>query len=143
MSTSTLYTLGYARWTIGEVEATLRELDATLVDVRYAPYSSKPGFAKPALDNRFGARYVHVPGFGNANYAEGSIELANPEEGLRTVAALSSPLILMCGCQSPTECHRSDVATYLADHFDANIIHLRTPDESESATLFDDNPPSS
>lgn len=138
----TIYTLGYAQWSIGQVEAQLRTLDATLVDVRHAPHSSKPGFAKAALESRFRSRYFHVPGFGNTNYAEGSIKLADPEEGLQTVAELSFPLILMCGCQSPTECHRSHVARYIADHFNADIIHLRAPGETENAPLFDDNPPS-
>jgi uncharacterized protein (DUF488 family) len=134
---SEIYTLGYAAWTVEEVVEQAQTLDAILVDVRRAPYTTKPGFKKEELRSRFGDRYVHIPGFGNVNYEGGPIELAQPEEGLDAIRALSRPPILMCGCTSPTQCHRSTVATLLAEQMDADVTHLRSPSERAQPDLFE------
>jgi len=136
----TIYTLGYAQWSIDAVADQLITLGAILVDVRQSPYTTKPGFAKPDLNTRFGDRYVHLPAFGNVNYKEGPIELSDPEKGLRTVEALGRPPVLMCGCQSPTHCHRSNVAQILANRLNGSIgvEHLRAPSERAQPDLFDD-----
>ena len=72
---STLYTLGYACWTPGEIDEVLRDREAVLVDVRRYASSKKPGFAKGELRKRFGKCYHHLPGFGNANYRGGPVRL--------------------------------------------------------------------
>lgn len=133
-----IYTLGYGNWTIDEVDDLLRDGTAVLLDVRHAPYTTKPGFSKEELAERFGERYRHVPAFGNVAYREERIELANPERGLQIVRAVEPPPILMCGCSNPRSCHRSVVATLLADHLGGTIEHLRPPTDRSEPTLFDD-----
>lgn len=136
MSVSIIYTLGYAFWGVDEVEARVTALDARLLDVRHAPHTTKPGFSRPELRERFGERYVHLPGFGNVNYEGGPIELADPETGLATVQEMDGPLVLMCGCQSPEECHRSTVATLLRNRRGGSITHLRPPGREAQGELF-------
>jgi len=135
---SPIYTLGYAQWTADEVDDQLQLLGAVLVDVRRSPQTTKPGFTKDELDARFGSRYVHVPAFGNVNYKEGPIELAQPKLGMATVQSLSRPPVLMCGCQAPAQCHRSTVATRLAEEWAVSVTHLRAPSERAQPGLFSD-----
>ena len=135
---TTIYTLGYAQWDIGEVEAQVNDLDAVLVDVRRSPNTTKPGFAKPDLQARFDDRYVHLPAFGNVNYRGGPIELAAPDQGLQEIQALDWPPILMCGCQHPERCHRSVVAHRIADDLGGTVKHLRSPGERAQPGLFDE-----
>lgn len=136
MSAPTLYTLGYALWSIEDVESQVEDLDALLVDVRHSPHTSKPGFSKSELASRLGTDYLHVPGFGNSNYKGGSIKLADPEHGLRRLQPHEGPFILLCGCRNPKECHRSRVARMLQEHLGGSIIHLRAPTERAQPTLF-------
>lgn len=138
MSISMIYTLGYAQWTTDEVAAHVNTLDAVLVDVRQSPHTTKPGFAKPELDARFSDRYGHLTAFGNANYQGGPIELADPVRGIKAIQALERPPMLMCGCRHPEQCHRSAVASLLADRLDATVKHLRAPIERAQPGLFDD-----
>lgn len=133
----TVYTLGYAAWSIDAVEKQLTMLDAVLVDVRQSPHTTKPGFAKSDLDTRFGPCYVHLPAFGNVNYKEGPIELANPDRGLEAIQSLDRDPVLMCGCRHPGPCHRSTVAQFIADRLDASITHLRSPSERAQPSLFE------
>lgn len=135
---SEIYTLGYAQWKIREVVEQLQALDALLVDVRQSPYTSKPGFKKEELASRLGDRYLHVAALGNVNYEDGPIELAQPEQGLETIRTLDRPPVLMCGCQSPAQCHRSTVAALIAERAGATVTHLRSPHERAQPRLFDD-----
>lgn len=135
-----IYTLGYAQWTVDQVDARLDELNGILVDVRHSPHTTKPGFAKADLETRFGARYVHLPSFGNTNYKEGPIELANPEHGLKALREVDPPPVLMCGCQHPESCHRSAVAQLVAARFEGTVKHLRSPRERAQPGLFGDEP---
>ena len=132
------YTLGYAKWSIEEVADQINALDAALVDVRHSPYTTKPGFIKPDLEARFGDCYVHLPAFGNVNYKEGPIELADPDEGLRAIRELDRVSVLMCGCRPPEPCHRSTVARLLANRLGGTVEHLRAPSERAQPRLFDD-----
>jgi uncharacterized protein (DUF488 family) len=136
MPTLSLYTLGYARWSIEEVEHQMDELDALLIDVRQSPHTSKPGFSKPELASRFGTEYVHVPGFGNVNYKEGPIKLAAPDEGLRLLRRNDGPFVLLCGCRDAETCHRSQVAQVIQDEMGGSITHLRAPSERSQPDLF-------
>lgn len=138
MSPSPLYTLGYARWSIEEVERELEKLDATLIDVRRAPHSSKPGFSKEELKARFDDRYVHLPGFGNRNYTGGPIELADPEGGLQILRSIEGSVVLMCGCIKPERCHRTEVARFVVNHEGGSVTHLAAPAERIQPDLFDD-----
>jgi uncharacterized protein (DUF488 family) len=141
VSGPTIYTIGYAQWSIEEVHRALRALRATLVDVRYRPHTSKPGFAKPDLEERLGRRYRHVAGFGNARYRAEGVELADPADGLDAVRPLDRPLVLMCGCRAPEQCHRTTVAELLHDEFGGTIQHLRAPSERAQPSLFDEGAP--
>lgn len=139
MPTAPVYTLGYARWTIEEVEQKIEMLDATLVDIRYAPYTSKPGFSREALSSRFGFRYEYVHAFGNENYRGGPVKLVDPEQGLTHTRALDAPLVFLCGCQHPETCHRSTVATLIVEHEGGSVYHLRPPAEKAQKSLFEDD----
>ena len=140
MQDSTIYTLGYAHWSIENVANRIDDLEAILVDVRHSPHSTKPGFTQTDLQARFGDRYVHLRAFGNVNYKGGPIELAAPEHGLRVVKELPAPPVLMCGCQNPASCHRAVVADFLSGHLKVPIEHLRAPSERAQPDLFDDPP---
>jgi len=133
-----IYTLGYAQWDIEEVADRVDALNAVLVDVRRSPNTTKPGFSKPDLQDRFDDRYVHLPSFGNVNYKGGPIDLAAADQGLQDIQALDRPPILMCGCQRPADCHRSVVAQRVADDLGGTIEHLQSPRERAQPGLFDD-----
>jgi len=133
-----IYTLGYAQWSIEEVDEQIRTLGAILVDVRHSPHTTKPGFANPDLETRFDNRYVHLPAFGNVNYKDGPIELANPEKGVRAVRKLDRAPVLLCGCRDPEPCHRSTVAELVADRVGGSVNHLRAPSERAQPGLFND-----
>ena len=133
----TIYTLGYARWTVEAVQAKVEDLDAVLVDVRQSPQSSKPGFSRSDLQARLDNRYVHFPAFGNVNYKEGPVELADPERGREQIERLDRAPVLTCGCQNPNQCHRSTVATLLSNALGASIEHLRAPGEAGQPTFFE------
>lgn len=135
-----IYTLGYAQWSIVEVESQLDALDADLIDVRQRPYTTKPGFEKSDLRARLGDRYRHLPAFGNVNYKKGPIELADPDKGLRIIRKLKRAPVLMCGCQDPRRCHRNAVARFLAERLGGTVNHLRAPSERAQPNLFDDGP---
>lgn len=134
---SRLFTLGYAQWSIEEEAACADKHDAVLIDVRHAPHTTKPGFSKGKRMERLGPRYQHVLGFGNINYESGPVELAAPEEGRSTVQAFEKPIILMCGCPSVTECHRSTVADILSSQMSSAPIHLRAPPARNQPDLFE------
>jgi uncharacterized protein (DUF488 family) len=137
VSISTVYTLGYAQWPIDEVATKIDALGAALVDVRHSAHTTKPGFAKSDLEARLGDRYVHLPAFGNVNYQDGPIDLADPERGVQTIRELERPPVLMCGCRHPERCHRSTVAALVADRLGGTVEHLRAPDERTQPGLFD------
>lgn len=132
-----IYTLGYAHWSVEEVESELEARTAVLVDIRHVPATTKPGFSKSELNTQFDAQYVHVPGFGNVNYDGGPVELADSRRGTKEIRELEHPPVLMCGCQSPHHCHRSLVAELLADAMQGPIVHLRSPTERAQPSLFD------
>lgn len=131
-----IYTLGYAQWSIDDVESVVDEYDAILADVRRSPHTTKPGFTRSELDARFENRYLHVPAFGNDNYKEGPVQLVDPEQGLAELRTVDRPPILMCGCQLPEHCHRSVVAALLADRLGNPVEHLRSPAERPQLYLF-------
>ncbi len=128
---NTLYTLGYARWSLDQVEAVATMRDALLVDVRLKPFSRKPGFAKAALARRLGARYQHVEALGNVNYQGGPIQLRDPDLGLFTLEQHieRQPVILLCGCANVETCHRKTIADLAAERFGLEVIHL-DPDQA-------------
>lgn len=136
---SSIYTLGYARWSIEDVELCMEKLDATLIDIRYVPHTTKPGFTQDELKNRFGSKYQHVEAFGNVNYKGEQITLVDPERGLQHLRSLEGPFVLMCGCKRPEQCHRSEVAEFLSARDRGSIRHLQAPSERAQKDLFEDD----
>lgn len=127
---NTIYTLGYASWQLDEVIRAVHDRGAILVDVRLSPRSAKPGFNSTKLGQRLAEAYMHVPAFGNLNYASGGpITLKNPQQGIRQVAPLLVhwPVILMCGCKNVATCHRSVVADLLHKETGTPAVHIEKP----------------
>ena len=135
---SRIYTLGYARWSIAEVERCLHDLEAWLADVRRSPQTTKPGFSKSELAARLDDRYAHIPALGNVNYKGGPVELAAPDDGIEQICARGLPVVLMCGCASPATCHRRPVAELLGERVGGSTTDLRAPSEEAQPNLFDD-----
>lgn len=121
-----MYTIGYARWTLGAVEALLESYGATLVDIRLRPFSRKPGFSGASLAARFKRRYVPLQDLGNDNYRGGPVHLHHAENGLLQLEKLvaRSPVILMCACADVTTCHRKVVAELFTALYGTPVTHL-------------------
>lgn len=123
-----LYTLGYSGWNPEELRATAERLDALVVDVRFYPNSRNPSFRKGTLEQLLGERYLHLKPCGNKNFRnqrEG-IVLADEADCLRVLEQLAKqqPLILLCACKRHEECHRSLLATLLAERAGLGVEHL-------------------
>lgn len=109
-----VYTLGYSGRTPQELAEIVDRLDAILFDIRYTPQSRVPHWNRGALLRLFGsARYRHVQAFGNAAYKTGGIEIANFRAGEALLRDAERPVILLCGCPLPTDCHRTIVGAQL------------------------------
>ena len=144
-----LYTLGYATWTPDDVIEKVEELNALVVDVRFKPYSSKPGFSEQNLQANLKVRYLHFPSFGNANY-DGSLDadenfvIYDFEEGRQRLKSVPGEvgfrpqaIILVCGCKDHRRCHRSELATHLAEPASLDVLHLASPGSDRQHALFD------
>jgi hypothetical protein len=105
--TTTVYTTGYQRTKLEELEAFLDSHDADLFDIRFKPWSPNPNYTKSAFQNRFGERYRHVVELGNRLYKTSSIEFVDFEAGVRMIEANPRPVMLLCACSDPTTCHRT------------------------------------
>ena len=95
-----------------QVEASMAEPSMLLIDIRYAARSRwRPGWNRSALVARWGARYTHERGLGNANYREQDkvVELVKPEPAIAGAVDLllkGYSLLLLCGCDgTDTACH--------------------------------------
>ncbi|MGD0155088.1 MAG: hypothetical protein ABSB50_03255 [Terracidiphilus sp.] len=98
-----IYSVGYARLTPVRLFEIAQQLKAVIIDCRYKPYSSIPGFDRPMLADLFGARYEwrgdHLGGFGHTT-----------SEGIALIRNTQHNLLLMCAEEAPGECHRhSDI----------------------------------
>jgi uncharacterized protein (DUF488 family) len=144
----TLYTLGYATWTLDDVHERAKALGAVIVDVRLRPHSSKPGFSKESLRYELAGYYLHFPAFGNENYKnslQDEIQIADFEAGRRRLKNVPrecgfSPetVILMCGCKDYRQCHRSKLAARLSEPAGLDVVHLAAPSEESQHSLFDE-----
>ena len=145
MSTA-LHTVGYEGATLDSVLAALERAGVrTLVDVRDAPVSRKPGFSKKALAaalERRGISYVHLRWLGNPKPGRdagraGDIpayhriyfaRLATPEaqDALAEAGRIAADggACLLCYERDPSRCHRSLVAAELEKARPLEIVHL-------------------
>jgi ASCH domain len=118
---------GYSNGGVQEIERLMSLPDTFLVDIRYSPHSNWQAFNHPALQARFGKRYVHLRELGNVNYrSDQPIKLASPTVGIaRLTKGLEQgrTLILMCGCREYETCHRKVVVDMLREKMpDAQIV---------------------
>lgn len=145
---TTIYTAGYGRvLRAKEVQPVILHLNLMLVDVRLSPRSRMGDWQQPALINLFGARYIHVPEFGNVNYkGDGPIKIKDMAGGyarVRAYLAAGRPgVVLLCGCGNPHSCHRKVVAEYLAEqtghpiqHWSPGDIKALQPEKPEQLPL--------
>jgi hypothetical protein len=124
---NTLYTFGYAKATVEDLQKLVQEKDWWLVDIRMSPRSRQARWNMGSLKSQIGDNYIHAPAFGNKNYKSGGvIELADPELGLQIVSKLlaTKPVILMCACGDVNHCHRLTAAEYVVARRDVKLIHL-------------------
>jgi hypothetical protein len=114
---NTAYTAGYAGQSLANLARIAAEMGATVLDIRLSANSYSPQWRKAAMQAALGTRYAHVPALGNRNYKTGPpVCLSDPDRGVSFVQTMlaQGPVILLCGCRSATECHRSTVARLLA-----------------------------
>ena len=111
---NTLFTVGYASWSIEEIEALLHKRQAILIDIRSSPRSNKPGFDGRTLADRFGDRYRHMPALGIVNHRNPDLPviLRDEELGLKGLTRFleETNVIIICGCRDLEKCHRFTVA---------------------------------
>ncbi len=141
-----LFTLGYEGLSLADLLAALSRAGIeTLVDVREAPVSRKPGFSKRALEGAVTARgigYLHrralgTPKAGRDAARRGDLavfrrifdaQLASPaaQGALDDVAATATRarVCLLCYERDPACCHRTIVADALAERTGLTITHL-------------------
>jgi hypothetical protein len=92
----------------------VEEMDAILFDIRYSPNSVAPCWRRPFLEELLGERYRHVPSLGNRNYRNGGeISIVDLPAGIQQVLTSPKTPVLMCGCESASECHRMVIAQAL------------------------------
>ncbi|MBE2271227.1 MAG: DUF488 domain-containing protein [Anaerolinea sp.] len=139
---ATIYTLGYSKVKIEDLETVIRRDELIVIDTRFNPYSPNPAWRKGALAKRLGDHYRHVHAFGNRLYKQGGIELVDVAAGIEQVLPLLEKgvsIVLLCACADITTCHRRVVAEALAEASGCPVVHW-TPDDlrpMQQAGLFD------
>ncbi len=142
---SKIFTIGYTSTTPEELMSLVDELGAKLVDIRISPYSKDYRWRQKSLEQYFSDKYLHIKEFGNEHYKIGSIKIANPEAGITKIkyAIEKQPIILLCACYDHQKCHRSKVASLLAEAFVLEVEHLygkakskASNNEPEQLSLF-------
>jgi uncharacterized protein (DUF488 family) len=138
MTERTVYLAGYSRQRPETLLDIAERLNATVLDVRLVPRSRQPGWSKKRLAELLGPRYVHARGFGNLRYQDGGpAELADPEAGLAIYDQIEGALILLCQCRRSEDCHRRDVAAYLAEHRQVVAVEIDWTVETDSPAETD------
>ena len=148
-------TVGYEGTTVDAFLRTLRDASVELlVDVRAVASSRRPGFAKTRLAANLaeaGIDYLHLRGLGTpadgraaaraGRHAEMhrifGAHLATDEaqgelHALADLVQAGRRVALLCFEADPAHCHRTLVATALADLVPVRVTHLR-PDAEEPA----------
>lgn len=153
-----LYTIGYQGAQIGGLIDTLTGAGILcLVDVREAPISRKPDFAKSRLaahlqDARIGYRHVKTlgnPKAGRDAARAGDVEnyrmifhqhMESPlaREAVKEIAklAVAERACLLCLERDPRHCHRSIVADHITALSGQEIKHLFAEPVSNQGKLF-------
>ncbi len=157
--TGMLFTIGYEGSRLVDVVAALSDAGVTtLVDVREAPWSRRPEFAKRALGEAMAAAgigYRHMKALGTPKAGrdaaragdtasfhvifDAQLETEAAQTQLGEVAALvaTERPCLMCYERDPDRCHRAIVAARLAETTGLAVRHLEIPrgDDSQFVLL--------
>jgi uncharacterized protein (DUF488 family) len=152
--TPVVATIGYEAATVASFVEALRAADVQLlVDVRAVASSRRPGFAKTKLSANLeeaGIEYLHLRGLGTPADGRAAARAGKPDEMKRIfLAHLETPdahtelevlagivragkrVALMCLEADPAHCHRSLVASALAELLPVRIEHLMPGDEAD------------
>jgi uncharacterized protein (DUF488 family) len=100
-----IYTIGYQRLEVAQLDAILDELDADLVDVRSAPHSRRPEFRKAELEKHFGSRYIWK-GDVLGGIPKGATTHRVTDAGIDWLKCRERNVLLMCAEHHPGDCHR-------------------------------------
>ena len=156
--TGVLFTIGYEGSRLADVVAALSDAGVTtLVDVREAPWSRRPEFAKRALGAAMAAAgigYRHMKALGTPKAgrdvaragdiatfhaifgAQLETEAAQSQLGeVAALVAMERPC-LMCYERDPERCHRSIVAARLAETTGLAVRHLVIPRGDDSQLVL-------
>jgi hypothetical protein len=128
-----IYTFGYRGQRVRDIDWLTGRYDAKLIDIRMSATSSRPEWNGASLHATLGDRYIHIPEFGNRNYANGGpIEIADVDAGMEAInrwklfaASGSASIILMCGCRELEGCHRRVVADEIMERWSIPSSELR------------------
>ncbi len=151
-----LATIGYEHATPDSFIAALREQGVDLlVDVRAVASSRRPGFAKTRLAaslKEAGIEYLHLRGLGTP--AEGRAEARagrheemleiyrrhlgtetarDDLEALTAIVEAGKRVCLLCLEANPTHCHRSVVASEVAERVPVRVVNLSAGADSSGA----------
>ncbi len=154
-----LFTIGYEGSRLADVVAALSDAGVTtLIDVREAPWSRRPEFAKRALGEAMAAAgigYRHMKALGTPKSgrdaaragdiarfhaifdAQLATEAAQIQLGEVAALVATERPCLMCYERDPERCHRSIVAAQLAETSGLAVRHLDIPrgDDSQLTLL--------
>jgi hypothetical protein len=110
-----IMTAGYTSHNLTQLVALAEQLEATIVDIRFKARSGNPMWQKWSLEKALGARYIHIPEWGNPNYLtpELGIKIDDFLAGFATVRSIPGVVILLCGCKDFVGCHREKLSGYL------------------------------
>ena len=119
-----IYSTGYERITIDELEETMKKYNIALIlDVRSVPYSRRPdkyGFNKNQMTLKFGDAYRWK------GDVLGGKQGPVSQEAIQYLANLEENNILLCLEENPLACHRvTDISVRLLKGFNIEVYHLR------------------
>ncbi|HEY1211262.1 MAG TPA: DUF488 domain-containing protein [Terracidiphilus sp.] len=141
-----VYTIGYEKRSIDGFLNRLLEIGVhNIIDTRANPISRKYGFARSSLSgiaSKLGLEYSHFPGLGIPSvkrnmlktdaelrklfrYYESKILPAHKGE-IKSVATQmrATPSVLVCMEKEAVDCHRSRLASHIAEMSGMQIVHL-------------------
>ena len=129
----TVHTFGYASRTIDRLDSEVNRLSAVIVDVRIQPYDRiDHDFDRPALQARYGSKYVWMREFGNKHSkTNGATDFVNLDLGARRLGAIvadGTSVIFLCSCKSHDGCHRAELANLFNDQLGWKVSHLPQDD---------------
>lgn len=139
----TVYTFGYRRRRIADLQTEVIRLKGMVVDVRFMPFTRDQVWSKRGLERVFRTNYRWVRALGNKNYKSWTAptELENAEAGAgeveRVIREGFAP-ILLCACKEPEECHRTNAALAVASRMGpaCSVEHLMPAQKATQGGLW-------